>query len=274
MLSRKKFLKLGGLAILGASYPILIERNIVLENHYNLYFKDLPEAFHDFKILQLTDTHLGQLVSKSFIYKVVHRSNLLNLDMIVCTGDYVHRRNHSDEIDAVWPILMKLRARFGVYSVLGNHDHWADEDRSLSWLQRSGQNLRHRKKKIQLGQDHIWIGGAGDLWEDKLEIDRTFQNVPARDFKILLAHNPDSVDQAFSTKLNLVVSGHTHGGQIIIPFLGPPIVPVKNKLYTSGVIQLDAMQLFISRGIGYSIFPVRANCYPEIAILHLKRKII
>jgi hypothetical protein len=165
--------------------------------------------------------------------------------------------------------LSKLAAKDGVYSVLGNHDHWADSERSLYWLERTGQNIRHACKPIDRGGDRLVIGGAGDYWEDTLGIDKTFACSDENACRVLLAHNPDSVDTEFTTSLSLVLSGHTHGGQVVVPFFGPPILPVRNKNYSSGLITTPRTQLFISRGIGWAIYPVRFNCYPEIAVLEL-----
>ncbi len=271
-MNRRTFLKFavyGGAVALAGSYSVLIERNIVHVNRYKIPIANLPSSFHGFTLAQLTDLHLGFLVSKSFVEEIVHRTNKLQTDVIVCTGDYVHKRNTIEEIEKVWPILSKLEARHGVYSVLGNHDHWADSDRSLYWLERTGQNIRHECKPIYKGKDRILIGGAGDYWEDELNIDKTFSCSDESECRILLSHNPDSVDTVFNTSLSLVLSGHTHGGQVVIPFFGPPVLPVKNKAYSSGLITTPRTQLFISRGIGWSIYPVRFNCYPEIAILEL-----
>ncbi len=264
-----KFALCGGTVALVGSYPVLIERNIVQVNRYKIPIANLPPSFHGFTLAQLTDLHLGFLVSESFIEGIVHRTNRLGTDIIVCTGDYVHERNTIEEIEKVWPILSKLEAKHGVYSVLGNHDHWADSDRSLDWLERTGQNIRHQCKPIYKGRDRILIGGAGDYWEDELKIDEAFFCSDENECRILLAHNPDSVDTEFKTPLSLVLSGHTHGGQVVIPFVGPPILPVKNKNYSSGLIATPKTQLFISRGIGWAIYPVRFNCYPEIAVLEL-----
>ena len=271
-MNRRTFLKFalyGGAAALAGSYPVLIERNIVKVNRYKIPIAKLPLSFHGFTLAQLTDLHLGFLVSGSFVEGIVHRTNRLGTDLIVCTGDYVHERNSIQQIDKVWPILSKLEAKHGVYSVLGNHDHWADTDRSLYWLERTGQNIRHECKPIYKGSDRIIIGGAGDYWEDELKIDKTFSCSDENECRVLLAHNPDSIDAEFKTSLSLVLSGHTHGGQVVIPFLGPPVLPVKNKDYSSGLISTPRTQLFISRGIGWAIYPVRFNCYPEIAVLEL-----
>ena len=125
-MKRRTLLKLalfGGAVALAGSYPVLIERNIVQVNRYRIPVADLPPSFHGFTIAQLTDLHLGFLVSDSFVEGIVERTNGLRTDIIVCTGDYVHARNTIEEIDRVWPILGKLKAKHGVYSVLGNHDH-------------------------------------------------------------------------------------------------------------------------------------------------------
>lgn len=272
-MDRRKFIKLSlsaaGLSLL-ASYPILIERNIVTINRYQLYLGNLPASFDGFTIAHLTDLHLGTLVSETFIAGVVDKTNQLKADLIACTGDYVHKRNTTEEIDKVWPILSKLKAKDGVYSVLGNHDHWADTERSLYWLDRTGQNLRHKSVAIKRERERITVGGAGDYWEDDINIDETFLNTKASDFRILLSHNPDSVDTVYKTPIDLTLSGHTHGGQVRLPFYGAPILPVQNKRYSSGIIPTEKTTLFISRGIGWAIYPIRFNCYPEIAVLELR----
>lgn len=271
-MNRRSFLKLAlstGAVVLVGSYPIFIERNLVQLNRYKIPIPNLPLSFHGFTLAHLTDVHLGALVSPSFVEEIVHRANRLNTDIIVCTGDYVHQRNTIEEIDKVWPVLSKLTARYGVYSVLGNHDHWADTARSLYWLERSGQNIRHQCKPIYKGREKILLGGAGDFWEDELKINEAFSCSDQDDCKILLSHNPDSVDSDFQTPLSLVLSGHTHGGQVVLPFLGARRLPVENKAYSSGLISTPKTPLFISRGIGWSTLPVRFNCYPEIAVLEL-----
>ncbi len=271
-MNRRHFLKYaigGGLTALAGSYAVFIERNLVQVNRYKIPIADLPASFHGFTLAHLTDLHFGFLVSESFLEKIVQRTNKLRTDAIVCTGDYVHRRNTTVEIDKVWPILSKLKAKYGVYSVLGNHDHWADADRSIYWLDKTGQNIRHEGQAIVRGRDRIFIGGAGDYWQDDLKIDQAFYHSDESDCRILLAHNPDSIDSNFIVKLSLVLSGHTHGGQVVLPFVGPPILPVRNKLYSSGLIPTSKAPVFISRGIGWAIYPVRFNCFPEIAVLEL-----
>jgi len=271
-MNRRTFLKyalFGGTAALVGGYPVVVERNLVQVNHYRIPLADLPPAFNGFTIAHLTDLHLGFLVSEAFIESVVQKTNKLRTDIIVCTGDLVHSRNTIREIEKVWPILAKLEARDGVYSVLGNHDHWADTNRSQYWLERTGQNIRHTCRPVYRGKERILVGGAGDYWEDELQIDKSFSGSDEKECRILLCHNPDSIDTEYKTPLSLVLSGHTHGGQVVIPFYGAPLLPVKNKKYSSGLIATPRTRLFISRGIGWSMCPVRFNCYPEIAVLEL-----
>lgn len=271
--SRRKFLQLAAMAgVVGltASYPVFIERYLVMTNHYRVPVPNLPPAFNGFTIAQLTDLHHGTLVPRGFIEYIVTRTNRLGADMIVCTGDYVHGRNSSKEIDSVWPVLANLSAPYGVFSVLGNHDHWADTNRSLYWLNRTGQNLRAGLQEIAKDDQRIWLAGAGDLWEDNFQLNGLLGNIPEEDCRIVLAHNPDTADIDNNGRVDLFVAGHTHGGQISIPYIGPPVLPVQNKNYASGLVYSQKQErVFISRGIGWAIYPVRLNCFPEIAVLHL-----
>jgi uncharacterized protein len=264
----KQFCRLS--AGLVASYSIFGERYIVLTNSYRIAVANLPERFSGFRIVQLADLHYGFLVPLAVIRNVIDRANGLKPDLIVCTGDYVHQRNACTQIDEVWPVLSQLTAPLGVYSVLGNHDHWADTARSDYWLKRTGQDLRHKSVRIERDGCHFWLVGAGDLWEDHVSLKRLLGEVPETDCRIILAHNPDTADTEPSARFDLMLSGHTHGGQVDIPFLGPPVLPVENKTYSSGLKRsLRGRKVFISKGIGWAICPVRVNCFPEIVVLEL-----
>jgi predicted MPP superfamily phosphohydrolase len=275
LLSRRKFLQRGLVMSFGAllaAYPVFIERYLFQVNTYRIPVAGLPAAFNGFTIAHLTDLHYGLLMPLKVVEYIINTVNSLHSDIIVCTGDYVHKRNTAHQVDLVWPQLMRLKAPHGVYSVLGNHDHWADAQRSLYWLEKSGQNVRHQARPIVKNGEKLWIGGAGDYWEDALGIDTAFQSVSPDDCKILLSHNPDSADTGYKTPVQLIISGHTHGGQVVLPFIGAPILPVQNKAYCSGLMRTARTNMYISRGLGWAIIPVRCNCYPEISVLQLAQE--
>jgi len=268
--SRRRFLKLLGAAGLVASYPVFVERYIILSNTYRIPVPNLPPAFAGFRIVHLTDFHHGPLVPLGVIRHVVERTNRLKRDIVVCTGDCVRGTCTTARIDQVWPVLSRLTAPSGVFSVLGNHDHWASTERSLYWLDQTGQNLRHRTISIERNGQRLWLAGAGDLWEDHKPLDQILWPIPEADCRIVLAHNPDTADTFFTNRADLMLSGHTHGGQVDIPFVGTPILPVENKNYSSGLkTSPSGTKIFISKGIGWAVCPVRFNCFPEIATLEL-----
>ena len=271
-ISRRLFLKRASLAAVGlvTGYPVLVERYLVGINSYRIPVPHLPPAFAGLRIVQLTDLHYGLLVPLALIEDVVERANAAAPDLIVCTGDYVHARETAEEIDAVWPLLGRLRAPLGVYSVLGNHDHWADAERSRYWLQRTGQDLGPGAVCLERSGERLWLAGAGDLWEDHRNLDGVLADVPDGECRIVAAHNPDTADMPRTRRVDLMLCGHTHGGQVALPLLGAPILPVKNKDYSSGLKHSPSgCPVFISRGIGWAIAPVRFNCAPEIAVLEL-----
>lgn len=272
-LTRRQFLRRGGVlgaSALLASYPVFIERYLIQTNYYKIVVPNLPNAFSRFRIIQLTDLHYGFLVPLAVIRYAVDQANRLKHDLIVCTGDYVHEKRSTKQIDVVWPLLARLKAQYGVHSILGNHDHWADTERSQKWLVQSSQDLRHKVKVIEKDGQRLWLAGAGDLMEDHRNLDDLLVGVPDSDCRIVLAHNPDTADTGFSTRVDLMISGHTHGGQISIPFFGPPVLPVRNKTYSNGLKKSPrGTNVFISKGIGWAIYPVRFNCPPEIAVLEL-----
>lgn len=274
-MTRRQFLKNGGYlaaATLVGSYPVFIERYLIQTNHYRIAVPHLPAAFSGFRIVQLTDLHHGFLVPLAVIRYAVDQANRIAHDMIVCTGDYVRGTRAATLIDAVWPELARLEAPYGVHSVLGNHDHWADTERSQRWLHETGQDLRHRVKAIEKDGQRLWLAGAGDFMTDHRGLDGVLDAIPGSDCRIVLAHNPDSADTGYTGRIDLMISGHTHGGQVNIPFVGPPVLPVRNKTYSSGLKKSPrGTSVFISKGIGWAVYPVRFNCPPEIAVLELVR---
>lgn len=262
-LSRRNFLKFGAFCGVGSvtgAYGLFSALHFDV-NHYQIPVPNLPPSFHGFTIVQLTDLHHGFGIPIGVIDRVIAQVNALKKDVIVCTGDYIHGGDGYAAIDKVWSRLTALRAPSGVYSVLGNHDHmFNNTDDSLNRLEQSGQSVRHRALPITRGKERLWIGGAGDLWHDTLGIDEAFRNAPPEECKLLLAHNPESAETPFKTRVDLMISGHTHGGQIGVP-------PWSTSW--SGLHSRGGTQIFVCRGIGWYLVPIRINAPPEIAVLTL-----
>lgn len=251
-------------------YTFVFERFFIRVNHYRIRVPNLPEAFSGFRIVHLTDLHYGFLQPLATLRYAVWRANRIRRDITVCTGDYVLEKNGHRKVDRAWQVLAGLYAPEGVYSVLGNHDHWADTGRSIHWMEKLRQNLRGRKVFFEREGRKLWVAGAGDLWEDHINLDTLLSDVPDTDCRIVLAHNPDTADTEFNSRIDLMLAGHTHGGQFVLPFLGPPYNPVVNKEYTSGLRRSGkGEKVFISKGVGWGTFPARLNCFPEIAVLEL-----
>jgi predicted MPP superfamily phosphohydrolase len=275
-MNRRQFLKkvlwgMAGTTVVG-TYPLFIERYLIGINYYTIPVPRLPRQFNGLRIVHLTDLHYGPLTPLAFLDNVIQKTNQLEKDIVVCTGDYVRGDKAVQKIAGIWSVLAKLHAPEGVYTVLGNHDHWAGTEKTLAWLNKSGHhNLRHRAIPLSRGGETLWLGGAGDLWEDHVSLDQVLKDVPPHACRLVLAHNPDTADTDYTSRIDLMISGHTHGGQIRLPVIGTLLLPVKNRAYTSGFIRSRKTNIFISRGIGWAVLPVRLNCFPEIAVLNLVR---
>lgn len=275
-LSSPRFLQLSYAGVAGcgllASQPVRLARTDIFENHYHIPVPHLPPAFEGFRIVHLADFHYGLYVPLWFISSLVARVNEMPRDAVVLTGDYVDRRWTQRHLNTVWPVLRQLQAPEGVFAVLGNHDHWACTACALGWLDQTGFGVRHQARCVERNGQRLWFAGAGDLWEDHLSLDVILADVPDADCRIVLAHNPDTADSPHESRVDLMLSGHTHGGQIRLPWRGSPKLSVKNRRYDQGFrISDKGAGVFITRGVGWTGFPIRFNCPPEIAVLHLHR---
>ena len=168
----------------------------------------------------------------------------------------------------VYSELSKLNATLGVYGVLGNND---PKNGTVNAMSNAGIiYIKNGGLWVEKGSSKIRIGGVGDFLTDSQNSRTAIGNATENDFVVLLSHSPDFFPYATTkSKIDVMLSGHTHGGQVSIPIYGPPVLPVKNKKYSSGLIKTEKGNLFISKGIGCVAYPVRFNCAPEIAVLEL-----
>jgi predicted MPP superfamily phosphohydrolase len=200
--------------------------------------------------------------------------NAQRADVVVLLGDYViqgvlgGRFVPPEEIAAEFS---RLSAPQGVYAVLGNHDWWFDGERVRGALQGAGVHvLENDRVAVEHGGRRVWIAGLADLWTRKVDVARALRDVPAGEPVLLAMHHPD-LFPALPGSVTLTLAGHTHGGQVRLPFFGPPVVPSRfGQRYASGLVVEDGRTMFVTSGVGTSIIPVRMGVPPEIVILTLR----
>ncbi len=229
----------------------------------------LPAAFDGLSIAFLTDFHAGDTASIDFIEHAIARTNALKPDLILLGGDYITKGTRY--LPSTREILRELRAPLGVYGVLGNHDYWDDPDRVRSMLAKAGiADVTNSGRWIMREGSRLRIAGVADLWEGNPNLHAALAGVEQDETAILLAHNPDYAMGLADPRVGLVLSGHTHGGQIRLPKVGALVTNSKyGQHHVSGLIPFESFQLYVSRGLGTVVIPMRLNCPPEISLLKL-----
>lgn len=231
--------------------------------------RDLPAAFDGLTMAFLTDFHAGPLTPPGFWERVIEGTNRLNPDVVLLGGDYVTR--DTVPIDSLVSALALLRAPLGIYGVLGNHDYYHDADAVRAALQRAGvTDVTNTGRWLTRADSRIRIAGVGDLWEDSQDLRAALDGTRGNEVAILLAHNPDYAVRVNDPRVRLMLSGHTHGGQICLPRVGAVVTNSKyGNRFASGLIPFESFQLYVSRGLGTVVVPVRYQCPPEIVLINL-----
>jgi len=241
---------------------------------------NLPAAFHGFRIAQLSDIHIGPFMPEEQIRKFAAIANALQPDLIVLTGDFV-----TFDAGTQFPVveaLAGLRAPFGVYGCLGNHDAWARVEDSISSLFAAAQVRMLRGTSVAITAGAEWFHLIGVDFQSRhrfgasAPVKRLLGNIETlivRDrVNILLSHNPDTFDRAAALGIDLSIAGHTHGGQAALEFISPEIAPTRLATpYVAGLFQKPGGQLYVNRGIGTIGVPIRIGAPPEITIYRLER---
>lgn len=239
--------------------------------------KGLPPSFDGFSIGVMADFHAGAWGNREVISDAITAMQQLKPDVITLLGDYVdgvrsHDGQHINNAMFLFQKLGTLKAPFGVYAVLGNHDHWMDRAQITALL--SKENIIVLIDNITTLDNGLVLAGVDDYWEGNGNIRKTLAGVRSEQMVILLSHNPDINEELTNNDLiPLVLSGHTHGGQARIPFTNwAPWVPCSSRYKgTTGLFrETERRWSFISKGIGSFLFPVRLSCPPDIAMLRLK----
>ena len=240
---------------------------------------DLPRLGSELaglKLVQISDLHISAGKTISYLRKQIDFCNSLAPDLLVITGDLV-TRGDPRRMEDLAALVKPLRAKHGVFAVLGNHDYNRFQparqpdpraqriaNQIVDTLQANGvQVLRNQCHTVTRGNARVQLVGLDDYWSENYNPPAAFTTVDPQLPCIALCHNPDAIEDLRRLPCHWVLSGHTHGGQVRIPLLGAPLLPVRNRQYDAGLFHLGQQRLYVNRGLGY-LRRIRFNCRPEI----------
>ncbi len=282
-ITRRQFLTAGACAAGGlALYAGEVERHWIEITRHDVLIPGLSAAFDGFRVAQLSDIHMDEYTEPFFVRAAVSRINSLNPDAVFLTGDFVSAglAPRKFAIGAGWQcanLLNALTCRER-YAVLGNHDMMVDAREVTEALRANGVTvLRNGCIPVERPGGRFWLCGIGDPVAGHPHPDEavppSIRNV-AHEPIVLLCHAPDYADQLLmlpaGQAVSLMLTGHTHGGQVRLPLVGALALPIMGKKYVEGWFRLGQMQLYVNRGLGTVGVPFRFNCPPEISLLTLR----
>ena len=280
--SRRDFLKMIGYFFLSSfmvgsgalAYGIFIEPEELEVTEVEIKLPRLPIQFSGFRIAQFSDLHMGRWMNGERLRKVVEAVKQQQPDLVVITGDFftgpVWDENLVNAAEELVIELSRLTADFTTLGVLGNHDYWSDAGEARKALQRCGViEIGNSHYSIERDGQNLHIAGVDDIWYEHDDLDKVLSMLPETGEAILLAHEPDFADKSAKTgRFGLQLSGHSHGGQIVLPLFGPPVLPRLAQKYPLGLYKIEEMWQYTNRGVGM-VLPLRLNCRPEITIFTL-----
>ena len=283
-MSRRDFLKLlkagtislGTLAAGGAGWSSLIEPGLIQIESVDVNLPRLTPQFFGTRIAQISDIHMGGWMNSE---RLQHALDLVideKPDFLLLTGDFLIGHifdSHSEEhLQSLTDIFTSLTKSIPTFGILGNHDYWTSANAIREMLGQSGViDLTNSMFTNSRGNETLHFCGVDDIWEGDVKLDDVIAKLPRDGAAVLLAHEPDFADEsAGAGRFDLQVSGHSHGGQVVIPFYGPPILPYLGQKYPSGLYHVGNMLQYTNRGLGMIDPPVRFNCPPEITVFTLE----
>jgi predicted MPP superfamily phosphohydrolase len=283
--SRRRFLTAGlrvagGGAVAGLGYAFAEPRWFQV-THRTFPLRDLPPSLDGLRLVQLTDIHHGPWLSLGYVREVVRACNDLRPDLVLLTGDYI--LYSSAYVRPVVEELAHLRPVIGTLSVLGNHD-WNEggelvrrelTDAGLTVLDNARRILTPDRELVKSAAEGLALCGVDDLWRGDPDVWKALGGLPPAMPRLVLSHNPDLAETYNITdsglRVDLMVSGHTHGGQIYLPGIGTPFVPsAYGQKYAQGLVQGPTCPVFVCRGLGVATVPLRLGVPPEMTVLELR----
>jgi hypothetical protein len=252
-------------------YTVLIEPVWVEVNKLKIILPNLPAQFDGFSIVHLSDFHCSPFIRVRYIEKCIQKTLSLKPDLVVITGDFVLGR--AKYIESVASKLKLISHKIPTYAVLGNHDYWTDDMVVKNTLLEAKIHVfKNGNVALKRNNARIWLAGIDDLWAGNPDLNRALEGTNPDEIKILLMHQPDAIENINDREVDLILCGHTHGGQVTLPLIGPPIVPSKfGSKYATGLFKIGNIQMYVNKGIGLIPPPVRFLTRPEIAYIILKK---
>jgi predicted MPP superfamily phosphohydrolase len=245
----------------------LDEANTLTVENVTITLKRLPPKLDGFRIAHLSDIHHSRFTDLDHISRAVTITNELEPDLTLLTGDYVS--HNTDYIAPVADALGRLKSRFGTFACLGTHDHWTDADLVTDLLRGEGITVFvNEGLRFETRDGSFWLAGVDDYMAGKTDVRAALHGSFPDEIKLLLAHNPVIFRQSVRAGVDLTLSGHTHGGQI--KMRDPEKRTIPRRRLSSGLHRRKDSQIYITRGIGTVVIPVRYQCPPEISVLELR----
>ena len=261
------------------TYARRVEPTWLELNHHEVPVRGLPDSFAGLRIVQLSDLHGSRHVTADYLNEAVELAQAQRGDVIVLTGDFIHKG--FKYVERVARVLGRLTAPHGVYAVLGNHDFSVRNAlgiRRYPHLPRAvadalrGQGIRvlqNETVRLTRGDGALHLSGVEDLWSRECDLEQTFAGLCPSVPRVVLAHNPWTVEHLAEHRCDLMLSGHTHGGQINLPGLGRVTLGRKGRRYAAGMYRRGETFLYVNKGVGFG-FRVRYGVRPEVAVLTLQ----
>ena len=283
-MTRRGFLKFLGSACIhltllstgGLVYDRLMGRGSFSIETVRLVLKRLPRAFSGSRVAQISDIHMGGWMNLNRLKQVADIVTAECPDLLLITGDFLIGHHFSEAekqsiVDLI-PILSSLAKAIPSFAVLGNHDYWTSPQAIREMLFICGiTDLTNTVFTLTRENKTLHLCGVDDIWLGDVRLDEVIAKLDDDSAAILLAHEPDFADVSAATgKFDLQISGHTHGGQVSLPLLGPPVRPYLGKKYPIGLYKVGEMFQYTNRGVGMARLPIRFNCPPEITIFVLE----
>jgi len=255
-------------------WGFVIEPNRLVVNEVSLPIAEVDARFGNLRVALISDLHVGSpWIDLKKLHDVVAKTNAVKPDLILLAGDFVAESvigGHFLDAESIAAELGNLSAPLGTFAVLGNHDWVYDGKRVTTALTSVGiQVIENGAVRINRDGKHIWLLGIADAWTRKPDFSKALAEVTDDAPVMAFTHNPDIFPNA-PQRVLLMLAGHTHGGQVNLPFVGRLVVPSKyNQRYAIGHVVENGRHLYVSPGVGTSIFPMRFRVPPEITVLDL-----